>query len=64
MKIIPLTAVLLFLGLSQARESKCNAGEIVDDNGICIEPKYIQGCHLYSSSITCGKCEYSIDILT
>lgn len=64
MKIIPLTAVLLFLGFGQARDSKCNSGEIADDNGICIEPRYIQGCHQYSSAITCGKCEYSTQFLS
>lgn len=64
MKIIPLTAVLLFLGYGQARDSKCNSGEIADDNGICIEPRYIQGCHQYSSAITCGKCEYSTHCLS
>lgn len=39
MKLVAL--VLLTLGLAQAEDIKCQAGEVPDSTGICIEPKFI-----------------------
>lgn len=57
MKLIAL--VLLTFGLAQANDIKCQSGEVPDPSGICIEPKFIEGCHQYASAFTCNKCEYS-----
>lgn len=52
-----LAVVLGGLGVAHCA-IECGQGQVPDPNNICIEPKYIQGCHKYATVNTCQECEY------
>ena len=45
-------AALIFCGLtfSSTTALNCSEGEVPDQNRICVEPKYIEGCLKYASA--------------
>lgn len=51
--------VLASVGLASAKTESCPSGEVLDVNGVCIEPKFIEGCSSYAATLACSQCEYS-----
>lgn len=37
----------------------CGSGSVVNHQGVCVTPKYIEGCFTYASSTTCNQCVYN-----
>lgn len=37
----------------------CGVGSVVNHQGVCVSPKYIEGCFTYASSTSCSQCAYN-----
>ena len=49
-----LIVALIYMVSSTALD--CGPGAVVNNEGVCVKPSYIEGCYQYASSIRCFEC--------